>query len=104
MVSVICEMYLMPRLTPVSAEPVKRRVSTVMTMICMTMVESTPRTVLSPSPICEAPSPRDVVVPNSVAMMVRMSMKLPTQPSTKRPRTGRSIVDTSAGRPFLWVE
>src|SRR5699024_9814166 len=31
MVSVICEMYLMPLLTPVSADPVNSRVSTAMT-------------------------------------------------------------------------
>ena len=104
MVKVICEMYLMPRLTPVRADPVKRRVRTEMTRICRMMVESMPKIVLRPSPICEAPRPRDVVVPKSVAMMVRMSIALPTQPSTNRPRTGRSIVDTSAGRPFRWVE
>src|SRR5699024_11921353 len=89
-VSVICEMYLIPRLTPVNAEPVKRSVSTAMTMTCRTIVESIPKTVFSPSPICEAPRPSDVVVPKRVAMMVRMSTKFPTQPSTKRDR--KSVV------------
>src|SRR5690625_2207511 len=74
MVSVICEMYLMPLLTPVSADPVNSRVSTAMTRTCRIGVDSTPRTVLSPCPTCEAPRPSDVVVPKSVAMMVRTSM------------------------------
>ena len=50
-VSVICEMYLMPRLTPLNAEVVNSSVSTPMTTICKTMVASMPKTVLSPSPI-----------------------------------------------------
>jgi hypothetical protein len=50
-----------------------------------------------------APSPRDVAIPNSVATTARMSMALPTGPSTRSPSSGwnsdRIVIGSSSRNP-----
>ena len=74
--------------TPDTAEATNASVSTAMITTARPVVDSTSQTKLSPLPICSAPSPSEVALPNIVAKIARMSIALPIGPFTRSPSTG----------------
>nr|WP_236824785.1 hypothetical protein [Blastococcus sp. MG754426] len=85
------ESHLIPRLMPDSAEIRNRTVTTAMIASCTPEPMAMPSlSEFSPPLICAAPRPSEVATPNTVATTATVSTAVPSGPSTRSPRTGRS--------------
>ena len=91
----------MPRETPDTAEMTKPTVRTRMMSTATLLVSGpAPDTIVTPVAICMAAMPRAAAVPNSVAMIAKMSTSLPANPSVWRsPKRVRKIEDMRKARP-----
>ena len=94
------------RETPETAEITKPAESTPMIRIITVLVSSeAPETITTPSPICSTAIPRAAAVPNSVAMIAKMSTSWPAQPSVSfLPNSRSKIEDISRVRPRRYAE
>ena len=92
--------YLMPLLTPLTAEKVKMAVTSAMMTTCVVLLTGMPHSMFTPLLTWRAPRPREVVVPKRVEKTARMSIALPIGPSTLSPRSGRKSWLTRQERPL----
>ncbi len=97
----VLDSHWMPLPMPLTAEAMKATVkTTMMPMIASLLKGPVPPTISTPRPICKEPIPRLTAVPNSVAMMAKMSITLPAAPrACLAPNSGSRMLDINGTRP-----
>ncbi|CAM4525067.1 hypothetical protein NONI108955_43065 [Nocardia ninae] len=93
--------HLTPLCSPENADSTKAALSAPMMMSCTVTVSGAPAVSCKPFATCNAPRPRLVAVPKTVANTASRSMACPAHPCARRsPSNGTKAADNRLPRPF----